>query len=321
MSYSQACPVCRAPILARSGAGANTSEIHCPRCGRYHIQALAETQLTNGHPAFPPMHLLSGLCRNTWDLLADKVLITVDLFTSWAALDALAKIAIPRDTDLKTKGEYLLKFLRRKSKSLADVVTFTPNELAVGFCANKNELLFCLQYLEGHGWIEADSSQTKNQQAFAFRLTPAGWSLLDTPTSPAQPTAVVCLPHDKDAEALWSQGFSAALAAINLKAVRADTKESANKITDDLIVEIRRATCVVADLTTQNPLIYFQAGLALGLGKPVFWTCEASELNDKKLQLELRQHVVTTWSRDKIPELANRLAVRIEATLGGVSPA
>ncbi|MFA7053625.1 MAG: hypothetical protein WC328_11450, partial [Kiritimatiellia bacterium] len=74
---TQQCPVCRAPNATHSGAGANTFEIHCPRCGRYQIQALAETQLMNSPPAFPPAHLLSGLCRNTWDILGERLLVTV----------------------------------------------------------------------------------------------------------------------------------------------------------------------------------------------------------------------------------------------------
>jgi len=50
-----------------------------------------------------------------WDVLGDKLLITVDLFKSWAELDIAAKIAIPRDTDLVIKGDYLMRFMRRKS--------------------------------------------------------------------------------------------------------------------------------------------------------------------------------------------------------------
>ena len=78
-------------------------------------------------------------------------MITVDLFKSWADLERVAKLPVPRDTDVVTKGEYLLKHLRRRSKTLADRVSFTPHELACGFCSTKNELLFCLRYLADRG--------------------------------------------------------------------------------------------------------------------------------------------------------------------------
>ena len=314
------CPICRMPNVAHAGAGTNTSEIHCPRCGRFQIQALAETQLMNSPPAFPPQHLLSGLCRNMWDMLGEKPLITVGLFKSWAELDKVSKIAVPRDNDLATKSEYLLKYLRRHSKTIAESVTFTPSELAVGFCANKNELLFCLRYLADKGLIEEDAAPQRKGQpgggGLAYRLTPAGWAALDTATPPAQPLAVVALAQDKDADILWNQGFAAGVQAAGYTAVRIENKEYGNKITDELIVDLRRCSIIVADVTGQPPLAYFEAGLALGLGKPVFWTCEEGEARDKKLWLDTRQVVVTTWARDKPDDFARRLAKRIEAALG-----
>jgi hypothetical protein len=324
------CPVCRTPNAAHSGAGANTFEIHCPRCGRYQVQALAETQLMNSPPAFPPAHLLSGLCRNTWEILGEKLLVTVDLFKSWAELDKVAKLAVPRDTDVAGKGDYLLRYLRRRSRTLAEAVAFTPAELAVGFCANKNELLFCLRYLAERGLVEEDAGagaprgkgQPQGGSALAYRLTPAGWAALDNAARApsAQPLAAVSLTCDKDADALWAQGLSAGLQAAGYTAVRLDSREHANKITDELVVDLRRASVMVADLTGQSPLTFFEAGLAMGLGKPLFWTCEEGEARDKKLFLETRQYVVTTWTRDKLDDFAHRLARRVEAALGRPVP-
>jgi hypothetical protein len=273
----------------------------------------------NSPPAFPPQHLLSGLCRNMWEILGEKPLITVDLFKSWADLDKVAKIAIPRDNDLATKSEYLLKYLRRHSKTIAETVTLTPSELAVGFCANKNELLFCLRYLADKGQIEEDAAPRKGQPAgsgLTYRLTPAGWAALDTAKQATPPQAVVAITLEKDNDPLWAIGFAAGIQAAGYTAVRIENKEYGNKITDELIVDLRRTSIVVADLTGQSPLAFFEAGVAIGLGKPVFWTCEESEARDKKLWLETRQYVVTPWARDKPEEFARRLAKRIEAALG-----
>jgi len=259
------------------------------------------------------MHLLSGLCRNTWDILGEKTPITVDVFKSWAEFDKIAKIAVPRDTDIATKGEYIMKHIRRKSKSLADAVPLSPNEMSVGFCANKSEFLFCLRYLTEKGWIE-DGTINKQPNMFFYRLTPAGWCLLDAASAErAAPVAVVALGLDKDSDTLWTQGFAAALTSAGLTPAKVDTKEAANKITDEVLVELRRARCVVADLTGQNASAYFQAAFAMGLGKPVFWTCEATEISDKKLLVDTRQQVITPWTREKLPEFARRLAARISA--------
>ncbi|NLF99507.1 MAG: hypothetical protein GX565_05075, partial [Lentisphaerae bacterium] len=150
-----------------------------------------------------------------------------------------------------------------------------------------------------------------------YRLTPAGWAALDTASvQPAQPLAAVSLTLDKDADALWTQGLSAGLQTAGYAAVRIDSREHANKITDEQIVDLRRASIVVADLTGQSPLAFFGAGLAVGLGKPLFWTCEEGEARDKKLFVDTRQVVVTPWTRDKLDDFARRLAQRVEAVLG-----
>ena len=316
MSNPQPCLICKAPNTARSSAGVSTVEYHCPRCGRYLMQTLAETHIPNAHPTFPPMHLLSGLCRNMWDILGEKAIITVDIFKSWAEFDKIAKIAVPRDTDLATKSEYLMKHIRRKSKSLADAIAFSPNELSVGFCANKNELLFCLRYLSEKGWVEEENTG-KQSSMLAYRLTPAGWWMLDKPAAErAAPAAVVALSLDKDGSDVWTQGFAAALTTAGMTPTKTDYKEASNKITDEVLVELRRATCVIADLSGQNASAYFQAAFAMGLGKPVFWTCEASEMSEKKLLIDTRQQIITPWTRDKLPEFAHRLATRITAMMG-----
>lgn len=320
MENRNPCPICRAPNVNHSSAGANTAEIHCPRCGRFLIQTLAETRLLNSPPAFPPIHLLSGLCRNTWEMLGEKTLVSVDLFQSWANLDKAAKILVPRDTDLPGKCDYLLKYIRRKSKNLSDTVSFGPSELSVGFCANKKELLFCLRYLSAKGLVEEDSENQRGKgpanAGLAYRLTPAGWLALDLPTDAAEPLAVVALSLENENEKVWSQGFAAGAQKAGYTAVRIDSREHANKINDEMIVGVRNTRILIADLTGHSPLAYFQAGLAAGLGKPVFWTCEERAAQEKRLPLDIRQTLVTTWTPDKLDEFAHRLQQRIEAAIG-----
>ena len=98
--------------------------------------------------------------------------------------------------------------------------------------------------------------------------------------------------------------------------MRIDSSESANKNPEARSVELRRASIVVADLTGQSPPAIFDAGLAIGLGKPIIWTCEENEARDKRLLVDTRQIVVTPWTRDKLDDFARRLAQRTEATLG-----
>ena len=53
-----------------------------------------------------------------------------------------------------------------------------------------------------------------------------------------------------------------------------------NNITDHILAEIRKAQFIVADFSMLKGGVYFEAGFAKALGKEVFWTCRAEELDE-----------------------------------------
>jgi hypothetical protein len=68
----------------------------------------------------------------------------------------------------------------------------------------------------------------------------------------------------------------------------------------------------VADFTGHRGGVYFEAGFAMGLGLPVFFTCRNTEL--EKLHFDVRQYNTIDWS--DASDLSSRLQVRIEAVIG-----
>jgi hypothetical protein len=68
----------------------------------------------------------------------------------------------------------------------------------------------------------------------------------------------------------------------------------------------------VADFTGHRAGVYFEAGFALGLNLPVFWTCRKDNLTD--LHFDIRQFNCIDWNDPG--ELAHRLQKRIEAVIG-----
>ncbi len=59
-----------------------------------------------------------------------------------------------------------------------------------------------------------------------------------------------------------------------------------------------------------------EAGFVLGLGKPVVWLCEQSEVEAKKVHFDTRQYSFVRWTSNKLDQLALDLQNRIEATIG-----
>ena len=80
------------------------------------------------------------------------------------------------------------------------------------------------------------------------------------------------------------------------------------------MASIRGSRFIIADFTGDRGGVYFEAGFANGLGKPVIWTVRKDWLN--KLHFDTRQFNHITWADGEYLELKEALRLRIEATIG-----
>jgi len=113
----------------------------------------------------------------------------------------------------------------------------------------------------------------------------------------------------------YTEGIYAALKAdCHLDPCRLDREEHNDRIDDRIMLEIRRAQFTVADVTRQRPGVYFEAGFAIGLGRPVIWTCREDDLENVHFDTRQYNHVV--WSSPA--DLREKLATRVRATIPNV---
>ena len=100
------------------------------------------------------------------------------------------------------------------------------------------------------------------------------------------------------------------------RSVPIDNKEHINKIDDEIIAEVRRSKFLVADFTCEQQRVrggvYFEAGYAMGLQKPVIWTCSQQSVDD--LHFDTRQYNHIVW--DTPQTLHRLLKARIGAVIG-----
>ncbi|HZM06095.1 MAG TPA: hypothetical protein VFC44_24095 [Candidatus Saccharimonadales bacterium] len=117
---------------------------------------------------------------------------------------------------------------------------------------------------------------------------------------------------DKTLDAAWADGLKLAIEEdCGYTALRVDAKEHNEKICDFIIAEIRKSKFLVADFTLHRNGVYFEAGMMMGLGRPVIFTCRQDEL--AKAHFDTRQYNHIEW---KTPaELRERLKRRIQATI------
>jgi hypothetical protein len=77
--------------------------------------------------------------------------------------------------------------------------------------------------------------------------------------------------------------------------VRPDRVEHNDNVNDRIISEIRSCQFMVADFTLHRNGVYFEAGLASGLGRPVICTCRRDEMRDAHFDTR-PPFPVSSWS-------------------------
>jgi hypothetical protein len=142
-------------------------------------------------------------------------------------------------------------------------------------------------------------------------VTTKGWQALE-PIAGAGVSGVCFVAQwfSGEMDAVFESAFRPAIEDdCGLTAVRIDQVTHLNRIDDQILSEIRRAQCVVADFTGQRGGVYFEAGFALGLSRPVIWTVRRDDL--ASLHFDTRQYPFIDWT--DVADLRSRLTVKLRA--------
>ena len=111
-----------------------------------------------------------------------------------------------------------------------------------------------------------------------FAITANGWDRIEEleAARPSTTQAFVAMWFSDTMLPIFKEGLAPAIEDAGYEPLRIDNKEHVNKIDDEIIAEIRRSRFLVADFTCEPGKVrggvYFEAGFAMGLGIPVFWT-------------------------------------------------
>jgi len=169
------------------------------------------------------------------------------------------------------------------------------------------ELMYIINAADERGFIRKNGSQ--------YWLTPAGWaSLSASDGAPIPGRCFVAMSFNPHLNEAFQDGIRAAVEDdCGLSAVRMMELEHNDKICDRIIVEIRRAQFVIADFTFQRGGVYYEAGFASALGRPVIWTCKHCHF--KRLHFDTRQYNHIKW--ESATDLRSQLAARIRGTIPG----
>ncbi len=221
------------------------------------------------------------------------------------------------DYTVLEKQLLLLRALARKSEFPGHEFVVTPAlDYPLAWAAGAKELRFHLVTLIQRGLLHSigDTPGEFDNAGVVVNLTAQGWSYLDEHerSNVISDQAFVAMAFADELKAAWVSGIAPALTNVGYRPYRVDATPHIDRIDAKIVSEIRNSRFVVADVTNQRPGVYFEAGFAIGLGLPVFWSVHKSDLPNVHFDTRQYNHIV--WETPA--ELCSQLETFVLAVLG-----
>jgi nucleoside 2-deoxyribosyltransferase/ribosomal protein S27AE len=305
MAEQNKCPVCseNAPLADHYQGG--SYKLNCVRCGLFEIGDISAHEIScwNSQQRIN----LSGWIRDNQNCKIFSPTLKV--------LAALPNLTVGE------KAEKILMQLARKFPKPGEITDLSGGAhlefLGVGRLADTSELQFFIRdYLYAEmGFLLRHELVTQLGDDSRYSISPKGWAYLDSLRhgNPNSQIGFIGMWFDKSVDATHS-AIEIAIRTAGYEPLRIDRAEHNNKIDDEIVAGIRRSKFLVADFTGHRGGVYFEAGLAIGLGLPVIWLCRQDEL--EKTHFDARQYNFIVWKAEDLFDLSAALQNRIEATIG-----
>ncbi len=278
------------------------TEFGCVRCGTYIAGGKAALRLCD-HQLKAAYWVLKQNRQRVVPVIDDE------------QVDQIA--ALPRPS-LKERIEIYIACAADQQPVLSIPFKHFDGMLMASAAVQPTEYDYFIRHLAADGLISFDIENAADEDEvdhiFNCRLTAKGHLLADELTTKraASLQGFVAMSFDPSLTTAWREGIEPAIRGAGYEPVRIDNKEHIDRIDDRIIAEIRRSLFAVVDLTLQRPNVYYEAGFAFGMGKPVIYTCRNND--HKNLHFDIRQYNCITWAEPA--DLSDRLRDRIGAVLG-----
>ena len=270
----------------------------CQRCGRFHIDSKTVHYWNICRDRSEDEE---RLIANASGWIYENPGVTIDI-------DRINKtlLLLRAPTVFERLDKLLVAYSKRASNNIGKEIDIPwPEMMGITWSFDVNEARYLFDKIKALNWIETALK--------GIKLTIEGWKRLDK-------VFYNNLDSNQGFIAMWfnpktdeaNSAIRDAIHTAGYKPHRVDDEEHTGRIDDKIIMEIRKSRFIVADFTGHRGGVYFEAGYALGLGIPVFWTCKKNSL--RSLHFDIRQYNVVDWKDTQ--DLEERLANRIEAVLG-----
>jgi len=296
----QQCPICGWDAKRTGVPERDAFVADCGRCGRYVVTGV----LLNASVPEADKPLLPYLAAHTRqaNLQGAVVELTTD---NWRDL---ARGHQGRPVNQKSLA--ILQDLAKRSRWPGDKVQLFYADSAPLFdAASDDEVGYLVDHLIRLKQVRSVAPLGGGRELI---VEPEGWTRMEPPSGGGIPgRCFVAMSFHESLASAYVNGIRPAVAECGFTPVRIDLVEHNEKICDKILAEIRLAQFVVADFTLHRAGVYFESGFAMGLGRPVIWTCRKDQLAEA--HFDTRQYNHIEWETPA--GLRQKLTDRIRAII------
>lgn len=150
--------------------------------------------------------------------------------------------------------------------------------------------------------FQCELSLTEEGKRLADRVV-QGRRAMFRPTRPYRTTIfVACAFGREEIDQFYKERLEPICTTAGYVPKRVDLVEPSQTIMNEILEGINAAECILADLTFARPSVYFEIGIAFGLGIHPILTCrsdyEKSQDDYLKVHFDLAQFKISYWSRN-----------------------
>jgi hypothetical protein len=283
--------------------------IECDRCGEFILTAQLKREL--GRLSDERRALVPFLSADTRQANSQGIVRRLET-GNWE------DFARPHSTTaVPQKLMRLLDLLAKKGQP-GQVVQFHPDvEAPLVDAPDAWQVRYLINALEKRGDLERAVTRqpgvvpSPGSPKDGYRLTVDGWTRLNPGPGGVPGHCFVAMWFDPQMDPVYEDGIYPAIKVdCQMEPDRVDRSPSNDRIDDRVIAAIRAAEFTIADVTGHRPNVYFEAGFAMALGRPVIWTAKQGE---PALHFDVRQFPLLEW---RTPEdLREKLRYRVLATI------
>lgn len=333
------CPVCGSTLLRppTPSHDYDATIYECPRCGGYRLSYIIKV-----HKDFDTVkHLISAWIRRQNNLGNRYPFVgQVDGGGDW--FDNLRRAGLPQDVGEKLDALLLAyaDIVRDEYAKLVKIHSHSslPAEVAA---RDIDEVEGLNKFLEQLDYIRCEPSHLYTH----IEITAKGWFRIKElrQSSKLSDSAFIAMWFD-DCMEKYRKATEEAVRSCGYNPIIIDEHGFSGFIMEQVISLIGRSRFLIADLSCKPEInvatnskvrqgvrggVYWEAGIAYGMGKTVILTCQSSKESKRRVHFDLAQYQTIFWTEKELtlgirnlnkpipnPNFAEKLAQRIVTTVG-----